>query len=177
MDASARRVTGYEVSGGAWRDITEGVQSLVPGPETVDGRDTVIVPEKRVKGGPRGMRSQLTKLARVARTQVKQATDSLGGSAESARRTVSGATETAATDSAETEAARPSSAETAGAKTEEKASPPVARRKRADAPAAAGRSKAGPARREAAAPERAQADEPRQDTGAAPPDEKSADAG
>lgn len=80
IDPATKRVNRYEVSGGAWRDITEGVISLAPMEGTVDGRDSVVVPTSALsslEGADGGLKAQLAKLAAVARSQARQAAESL----------------------------------------------------------------------------------------------------
>lgn len=87
IDPHSKRVTRYEVSGGAWRDLTEGVLSLPPMEGTVDGHDSVIVPTAAfagVSGGTGGLKAQLAKLSELARLQAKQAAEGL----EEVKRTV-----------------------------------------------------------------------------------------
>jgi len=91
VDPATATVSRYEVSCGAWRDITEGVLSLPPLSGTVDGPDSIIVPEQALsdsQGAPGGLRAQIAKLAEVARTQAQQAAESLEGSTQSVKRTV-----------------------------------------------------------------------------------------
>lgn len=76
IDPETRRVSRYEVSGGAWRDITEGVLSLPPMEGTVDGKDSVIIPASALEhqvGVEGGLKAQLARLAEVARNQARQA--------------------------------------------------------------------------------------------------------
>lgn len=110
IDPATRRVTRYEVSGGTWRDITEGVLSLAPMEGTVDGRDTIVVPTKAFRDLPTagGLRAQLAKLAEIAKAQAKQAAESLEEGAESARRSVATVSERVSAS------AKPRSKKTAG---------------------------------------------------------------
>ena len=76
IDPETRRVSRYEVSGGAWRDITEGVLSLPPVEGTVDGKDSVIIPASALQhqvGVEGGLKAQLARLAEVARNQARHA--------------------------------------------------------------------------------------------------------
>lgn len=90
IDATGRRVTRYEISSGAWRDLIEGVQTVSPIPGTVDGNDSVVIPAAALGetelGG--GLKSQIAKLGGIARTQAKQAAQSLEEGAEAAKRGV-----------------------------------------------------------------------------------------
>jgi uncharacterized protein YrrD len=89
VDPTTRRVTRYEVSGGAWRDMTEGVLSLAPVEGTVDGRDSVVVPMAafaEIGASSGGLRAQLAKLGELARTQARQAAESLDESTQSVKR-------------------------------------------------------------------------------------------
>jgi uncharacterized protein YrrD len=89
VNPTTRRVTRYEVSGGAWRDMTEGVLSLAPVEGTVDGRDSVVVPMAafaEIGASSGGLRAQLAKLGEMARTQARQAAESLDESTQSVKR-------------------------------------------------------------------------------------------
>ncbi len=91
INPAEKKVSRYEVSGGAWRDITEGALSLEPGNGTVDGRDTVVVPTSLLSekpATPGGLKAQLAKLGDVARTQARQAAEKLEESNKSVRENV-----------------------------------------------------------------------------------------
>lgn len=78
IDPESRLVTRYEVSGGAWRDITEGVLSLPPMEGTVDGKDSVIIPSAALEhhaGSEGGLKAQLARLAEAARNQARQTSE------------------------------------------------------------------------------------------------------
>jgi uncharacterized protein YrrD len=65
LDDQTHQVAHYEVSGGAWRDVTEGMLELPVIPGTKHGRDTVIVPAEELKtlaGGTGGLKAQLAQL-------------------------------------------------------------------------------------------------------------------
>jgi uncharacterized protein YrrD len=75
FDPDTRQVTRYEVSGGAWRDVTEGILELPIIPGTKHGRDTVIVPAEEIKtmaGGSGGLIAQLNQLTAKMRTTGQQ---------------------------------------------------------------------------------------------------------
>lgn len=98
IDPHSKRVTRYEISGGAWRDLTEGVLSLPPMEGTVDGHDSVIVPTAAfagVGGTSGGLKAQLTKLGELARTQAKQAAEGLEGGVQGMKRGVESVSERA----------------------------------------------------------------------------------
>jgi len=88
IDPATKRVSRYEVSGGAWRDITEGVLSLQPFAGTVDGRDSVVVPAAAMSAPPGegGLKQQLAKFGELARSQAQQAAESLSETGDSVRR-------------------------------------------------------------------------------------------
>lgn len=88
IDPATKRVSRYEVSGGAWRDITEGVLSLQPCAGTVDGRDSVVVPAAALSAPPGegGLKQQLAKFGELARSQAQQAAESLSETGDSVRR-------------------------------------------------------------------------------------------
>lgn len=74
INPATKMISRYEVSGGAWRDITEGVVSLNPVPGTVDGKDTIIIPDSAIGARPDsagGLKAQLARLAEVARQQTQ----------------------------------------------------------------------------------------------------------
>ena len=123
IDPSNKRVTRYEVSGGAWRDITEGVITLAPMEGTVDGRDSIVVPISafsEIEQGEGGLKAQFAKLASVARIQAKQAAESLEEGAESVKRGVAVVGEKASEAAAKIkESSKDEKAPEAAAKTEE----------------------------------------------------------
>jgi uncharacterized protein YrrD len=66
LSDDTRSVVRYEVSGGAWRDVTEGILELPIIPGTKHGRDTVIVPAAEISnlaGGSGGLKAQLAQLS------------------------------------------------------------------------------------------------------------------
>jgi len=75
LDAATLAVARYEVSGGAWRDLTEGVLELPVIPGTKHGRDTVIVPAAEIQnlaGGSGGLKAQLAQLSEKVRATSHQ---------------------------------------------------------------------------------------------------------
>lgn len=103
VDPATRRVTRYEVSGGAWRDMTEGVLSLAPVAGTVDGRDLVVVPTAafaEVGASTGGLKAQLAKLGELARAQAKQAAESLEDDAQSIQKSAAQVAKKASTAAA-----------------------------------------------------------------------------
>lgn len=99
IDPATKRVNRYEVSGGTWRDITEGTISLAPLEGTVDGQDSVVVPTtvfSSLEGAEGGLKAQLAKLASVARSQARQAAESLEGGTRGLKRSAEAVKEKAA---------------------------------------------------------------------------------
>jgi uncharacterized protein YrrD len=88
IDPINKRVSRYEVSGGAWRDITEGVICLTPMEGTVDGRDSVVVPAEALAATPGegGLKQQLAKLSELAKSQAQQAAESLSETGDSVKK-------------------------------------------------------------------------------------------
>ena len=75
LSDDTRAVLRYEVSGGAWRDVTEGVLELPIIPGTKHGRDTVIVPAAEISnlaGGSGGLKAQLAQLSQKMRATGQQ---------------------------------------------------------------------------------------------------------
>ena len=75
LSDDTRSVVRYEVSGGAWRDVTEGILELPIIPGTKHGRDTVIVPAAEISnlaGGSGGLKAQLAQLSQKMRATSHQ---------------------------------------------------------------------------------------------------------
>jgi uncharacterized protein YrrD len=75
LSDDTRSVLRYEVSGGAWRDVTEGMLELPIIAGTKHGRDTVIVPAAEISnlaGGSGGLKAQLAQLSQRMRTTSHQ---------------------------------------------------------------------------------------------------------
>ena len=77
VDSQTKKVARFEVSGGAWQDLTEGVLSLPIVKGIIHGPDVVIVPAKGLakptgKGGLRASLRQLADSTQVGYQRVAQ---------------------------------------------------------------------------------------------------------
>jgi len=79
FNPGTKKITRYEVTGGALRDVMEGLVSLPVLKGTVHGKDTIVIPHKaaqkqlaKVRGGLKGY---LDKLGRVFRSQYERASE------------------------------------------------------------------------------------------------------
>lgn len=80
LDPVKLEVVRFEVSGGAWRDLTEGVLSLPVVKGIVHGPDTIIVPAKAVAQATEtaGLKASVGKAAGSVREEVSEGAKRLG---------------------------------------------------------------------------------------------------
>lgn len=80
LDPVKLEVVRFEVSGGAWRDLTEGVLSLPVVKGIVHGPDTIVVPAKAVAQATEtaGLKASVGKAAGTVREEVAEGAKRLG---------------------------------------------------------------------------------------------------
>jgi uncharacterized protein YrrD len=91
IDPFEKVVTRYEISGGAYKDVTEGVLILPVTPGTVHGEDAIILPDDAVRQHGRevgGLFNRFSQLSEKVRTQYEQAAEGAGKLVEEGTQTL-----------------------------------------------------------------------------------------
>lgn len=94
LDTEKLRIGHFEISGGTWRDLTEGVLSMPVVKGIIHGPDTVIVPSKAVSKATEtpGLRTSLEEAGEVVRESAiegaKQVSKAVESGAEVLKRTL-----------------------------------------------------------------------------------------